>query len=523
MAQRRISMHKIQDILRLSYEAQLSGRSIARSLSISRDAVSDTLTRAKLAGLTWPLPDGLDAFELETLLYPPSPGHKKGYPEPNWNNVFHELRRKGVTLLLLWVEYKTAHPDGCQYSQFCELYRRFEKTLQVSLRQSHKAGEKCFLDYAGPTIPFIDPETGEVCQAYLFVAVLGASNYTYVEAQRAQDLPSWIAAHGRMFTFFGGVPALLVPDNLKAGVTRAHRYEPIVNRTYWEMAAHYGTAVLPTRPRKPKDKSKVEAAVLLVERWILAVLRNHTFFGLAEVNEAVAKVLTILNEKPFQKIEGSRRSLYETLDRPALRPLPSAPYEWAVWHKAKVPPDYHIEVEKSFYSVPHSLVTQEVESRVTERIVEIFRKGRRVASHTRATQAGSVQTDPAHRPKAHQQHLDWTPDRLIEWGARIGGCTSALVEHMLHSRPHPEQGYRACLGLLSLEKQFSSARLEAAAGRALAIGACSYRSVKSILERGIDQLEIEPIPETNCPLHENVRGAAYYQPSASTGKRGLVH
>jgi len=253
------------------------------------------------------------------------------------------------------------------------------------------------------------------------------------------------------------------------------------------------------------------------------VLRNHTFFGLVEVNEAVAKVLTILNEKPFQKIEGSRRSLYETLDRPALRPLPSAPYEWAVWHKAKVPPDYHIEVEKSFYSVPHSLVTQEVESRVTERIVEIFRKGRRVASHTRATQAGSVHTDPAHRPKAHQQHLDWTPDRLIEWGARIGGCTSALVEHMLHSRPHPEQGYRACLGLLSLEKQFSSARLEAAAGRALAIGACSYRSVKSILEKGIDQLEIEPIPETNCPLHENVRGAAYYQSSASTGKWGLVH
>ena len=516
-------MRKIQDILRLSYEANLSMRAVARSLSMSRDAVSETLARAKLGGVTWPLPDGLDESGLEALLYPRAQGRPVQYPEPDWNGVFHELRRKGVTLHLLWAEYKSAHPDGVQYSQFCERYRRFEKTLQVSLRQSHKAGDKCFLDYAGPTVPFIDRETGEVCQTFLFVAVLGASNYTYVEAHRAQDLPTWIAAHVRMFSFFGGIPALLVPDNLKAAVTRADRYEPGVNRTYLEMAAHYGAAVLPTRPRKPKDKPKVEAAVLLVERWILAVLRNHTFFSLAEVNDAVAKALTILNEKPFQKIEGSRRSLYETLDRPALHALPATSYEFAVWHKARVHIDYHLEVDKSFYSVHHSLTQQEVEVRLTERVVEVFHKGRRVASHARSVHKGSVHTDPAHRPKAHQEYLEWTPARLTAWGAGIGVCTGTLVERILHSRPHPEQAYRSCLGLLSLAKRYTPERLEAAAVRALAMGACSYSSVKSMLEKGYDKLEWEPHRETPSPIHENVRGASYYHPATPTGKQGPVH
>jgi transposase len=348
-------MPKILEVLRLHTEASFSDRAIARSLTMSHVTVGNILNRAEEAGISWPLPDNLDENQLENLLFPKPQGRRKKQQVPNWNHIYQESKRKGVTLQLLWMEYKEENPDGYQYSQFCELFSQWKKTLQLSLRQEHRAGEKVFVDYAGPTVRVIDRETGEIKEVQLFVVALGASSYTYVEAQWAQDLPSFIGGHVRAFEFFGGVPELIVPDNLKSGVKKADRYEPSLNRTYYEMASHYGCAIMPTRPRKPKDKAKVESAVLVVERWILAVLRNRTFFSLAELNIAIWEALEKLNQKPFQKLEGSRQSLFLTLDKPALRPLPASPYEYATWRKARVNIDYHITVDYIHYSVPYTL------------------------------------------------------------------------------------------------------------------------------------------------------------------------
>jgi transposase len=455
------------------------------------------------------------------MLFPKTTGRPKKREEPDWNHLYQESKKKGVTLQLLWIEYKSQHQGGYQYSQFCERFNQWKKSLQLSLRQEHKAGEKLFIDYAGPTISVIDTETGEIKEAQLFVATLGASNYTYVEAQWGQDLQSFISGHVRAFQFFGAVPELLIPDNLKAAVHQADRYEPGINRTYYEMASHYGCAILPARPRKPKDKAKVESAVLLVERWIMAALRNRRFFSLAELNGAIRELLVRLNEKPFQKMEGSRKSLFETMDKPAMKTLPVKPYEFAVWKIARVNIDYHITLEYVHYSVPYSLVKQEVDVRMTESIVEIFHHGKRVACHRRAHRKGQMVTEPAHRPKSHQKHMEWTPSRLIQWGVSIGPNTGELVKGILDRRPHPEQGYRGCLGIFSLSKRYPREKLEAAAARAVTIGAFSYTSLKSILEKGLEQLELPiSIPEAPTPIHENVRGAAYYQESR-TGK--LLH
>ncbi len=505
-------MPRVLDILRLHNESSLSERAIARSLSLSHGTVSNILARTKEAGLPWPLPANLDERKLEVLLFPKAMGRPKNRKEPDWNLMYRESKRKGVTLQLLWMEYKSLYPEGYQYSQFCERFNQWKKSLQLSLRQEHKAGEKLFIDYAGPKIPVVDGETGEIREAQLFVATLGASSYTYAEAQWGQDLQSFVNGHVRAFQFFGGVPELLVPDNLKSGVKHADRYEPNVNRTYFEMASHYGSAILPTRPRKPKDKAKVEAAVLLTERWILAVLRNRRFFSLAELNKAIHELLIRLNEKSFQQMEGSRKLLFESLDKPALRPLPPKPYEFAFWRLSRVNIDYHITVEYVYYSVPYTLVKNEVDVRMTEAIVEIFHKGSRVASHRRGYRKGQMITDPLHRPKSHQKHMEWTPSRLIDWGKSMGPSIGKLIEEILDRKPHPEQGYRSCLGIISLSKRFSVERLEAAATRAIAISAFSYTSVKSILEKGMEQMELPLfIPETPTPAHENVRGASYYQ------------
>jgi transposase len=506
-------MRKNKEILRLKHELNLSTRQIAESLNISHSTVGDVLRRAGGAGLSWPLPEGLDDATLQAKLYPGNPGPAHGRAEPDLEWVHRELRRKGVTMQLLWAEYKQAHVDGYQYTQFCDRYNRWHGKLNLVLRQSHRAGEKTFLDYVGPTVPIVDPRTGEVHEAYVFVAVLGASSYTYAEATWSQDLWDWIGANCRAFEFFGGVTDILVPDNLKAGVTLASRYDPEVNRSYAEMAAHYGTVVIPTRPRKPRDKAKAEAGVLLVERWILAALRNRRFFSLAELNEAIAELLVRLNNQLFQKLSGSRRSLYETLDRPALRPLPGQRYELAEWKKAKANIDYHVQVEHNFYSVPHQLVHVELEVRLTGAVVEVFHAGKRVASHLRLRGKGQYSTDPQHRPIAHQKHLEWTPSRIIHWAGTVGPAAAQLVQAIMADRPHPEQGYRACLGILRLSNHFTPERLEAAAARAVAIGATTYRSVQSILQQGLDRI---PLPldaggSPPTPVHPNVRGPEYYR------------
>jgi transposase len=414
-------------------------------------------------------------------------------------------------LLLLWQEYKAATPDGLQYSSFCEAYRTWAKQLDLVMRQSHRAGETLFVDYAGQKVPVIDPRSGEVHEASIFIAVLGASNYTFAEATWSQSLPDWIGSHVRAFAALGGVPQVLVPDNLKAAVSRSHRYEPELNRTYEALAQHYGVAVVPARAARPRDKAKVEVGVQLVERWILARLRHHTFFSLPELNTAIGTLLVDLNHRPFKKLPGCRHSLFAAVDRPALRPLPATPYEYAEWKLVRVNIDYHVEVEGHYYSVPYALVKQQLEARLSAQVVEIFHKGTRVASHQRSPLKGRHSTVAVHMPKAHQHYAEWTPQRLVLWAAKTGEATAQVVETILTSRPHPQQGFRACLGLMRLGKRYGEGRLEAACRRAIRIGACSYKSIESILKHDLDQQPL-PGPPTAAPVitHGNIRGAQYY-------------
>lgn len=517
MAAERLSMRKIKEVLRLQ-AAGHSKRAIGRSLAIGHSTVREYQHRAAAAGLVWPQAAELTESELEARLFPVAPPSNVMRPLPDWAQLHRELiakRRTGVTLQLLWIEYKESNPDGLQYSQFCEQYRRWRGHLDLVLRQEHKAGEKVFVDYAGQTVPVIDRTSGEERAAEIFVGVLGASNYTYAEASWSQELPEWTAAHVHMYEYFGGVPAVTVPDNLKSGVRAACYYEPDLNPTYHELALHYDTTVLPARVRKPRDKAKVEAGVLLVERWILARLRHRTFFSLAELNVEIRRLLVLLNARPFQKLEGSRRSLFDTLDRPALQPLPATRYEYAQWKKARVNIDYHIDVLGHYYSVPHTLVRAQVDVRITNDAIEVLHDGRRVALHLRGRKKGGFTTEPTHRPKAHQKHLEWTPSRMIQWAQQTGVSTAALVERILHDRPHPEQGYRSCLGLLRLGERYTSERLEAACTRALRIGACTYKSVQSILKTGLDQLPLEEQTMLALPQkHEHVRGSDYYAAAA---------
>lgn len=511
MPNTRLSMRKIREILRLAWGAQLGTRQTARSCSISHVTVLSYLRRAQAAGLSWPLPEALDETALQRLLFPPPPFASPPRFQPDWADIHQELRRKSVTLQLLWQEYKERHPDGYQYSQFCARYRKFAGTRDLTLRQEHTAGEKLFVDYAGQTVPVVDARTGDIKNAHIFVAVLGASNYTYAEASSSEDLPSWIQAHVHAFSYFEGVPAIVVPDNLKAGVSKACRYEPDINPTYQDMAAHYNAVIIPARVRKPRDKAKVEAGVLVVERWILAALRNRTFFSLAELNGAIRELLVRLNDRPFKKLPGCRRSWFETLDRPALRPLPHTPYEYAEWDKARVNIDYHIEVQGHYYSVPYPLVGQQLDVRFTHTTVEILHNSRRVASHMRSVHKGRHTTTREHMPKSHQRYLEWTPSRLVGWAQQIGPGSTQVVTTILTSRPHPEQGFRSCLGLFRLGKRYGHDRLEAACVRAIAIQGFSYRSVASILKTGLDQRPNASASTTKLPIeHDNIRGPHYY-------------
>ena len=512
MPQERLSMRKIREILRLKWECGLSNRVIAQSCSVSPSTVSDYVNRARAAGLVWPLADDLDEEKLFRLLFPkPTRSASRTIPLPEWAQVHTELRRKSVTLRLLWVEYREVHPDGYGYSQFCALYRRWAKSLKPSMRLPHKGGEKLFVDYAGQTIPVVDPRTGEIRKAQIFVAVLGASSYTYAEAQWSQDLPNWIGGHVRAFAFFGGAPEILVPDNLKAGVKSPCRYEPDINPTYHDLAQHYGTAVIPARVRKPKDKAKVEVGVQVVERWILARLRNRKFFSLADLNNAIHELLEELNNRLMRHLGKSRSELFEALDQPALRHLPGLPYEFAIWKKARVHIDYHIEFKKHYYSVPYTLIRKEVFVRATERTVEVFYKHRRVASHPCSRARGRFTTLSAHMPPAHKKYSEWSPDRFMRWAKKIGTYTAQLVEAILASRKHPQQSYRSCMGILRLGARYTDERLEAACRRALPAGIRSYKGIRNILDAKLDQVEPDEPASALLTTHANVRGENYYR------------
>ncbi len=512
MAQERLTMRKIVEVLRLKWECGQTDRAIARSCSISHSTVAEYLRRAREAGLSWPLPADMAEDRLYELLFPKAPKpSSRIIPCPDWSVIHTELRKKSVTLRLLWVEYREAHPDGYGYSQFCALYRDWAACLNPSMRFSHKGGEKIFVDYAGQTVPVVDPETGEVWQAQVFVGVLGASNYTYAEAHESQELPNWIGAHVRMFEFFGGASEIVVPDNVKAGVKHPCRYEPDLNPTYQDLAQHYGTAVIPTRSRKPRDKAKAEVGVQVVERWILARLRNRTFFSLAELNQAIRDLLPELNSRPMEHLECSRRELFEELDRPVLKPLPEQPYEFATWKKARVNIDYHIEFEKHYYSVPYTLIGKEVYVRATQSTIEIFFNNGRVASHARVKSPGRHTTVAEHMPQAHQKYQEWSPERITRWAQTIGPHTAQLVQALLESRQHPQQAYRSCLGLLRLGGHYGEERLEAACRRAFAAGIYSYKGVKNILDAKLDHLDPDEPSAVVSPAHENIRGQAYYR------------
>lgn len=508
----RLSMRKTKEILRLHWGVGLGKRQISRACNVSPSTVVDYIRRAEGAGLAWPLPDDMDDTTLEALLFPPEPPQKTFCrPMPCLEEMHRELRKKGVTLQLLWMEYKEKYPEGYQYSQFCEIYRRWAKRLDLSLRQEYRAGEKMFIDFAGKGIPIVNPVTGEIKEAEIFVAVLGASNYTYAEAVESQSLPSWIGAHVRAFEYFGGVTEILVPDNLKSGVTKACRYEPDLNPTYLDLAMYYGTAVIPARVNRPKDKAKVEAGVLLVTRWITAALRNHTFFSIAELNDAIRELLERLNTRKFKKLNTSRKDLFETIERPSLKPLPFSPYQYAEWKKATVNIDYHIEVDGHFYSAPYQLVRKQVEVRITASIIEILYQGKRIATHQRSYRKGKFTTINDHRPKSHQRYLEWTPSRIIAWAEKTGPSTTKLIETIMSSKPHPEQGFRSCLGILTLGKKYSAERIEAASKRALHISAHSYRSVKSILQSNLDRVPLPGQKEVTAVVdHDNIRGKQYF-------------
>jgi transposase len=511
-------MRKLKEVLRLKWACGLSHRQIGRAVGISVGAISEYAALASAAGLDWPGIEPLSDDEIEQRLLPKpaADGSAAGSRriQPDFASIHRELRRKGVTLQLLWEEYVEAHAGSrtYRYTQFCQLYKDWALTLKRSMRQQHRAGERLFADFAGHTVPIVAADGDVAFQAHVFVAVLGASSYTFACATRSEGTVDWIGSIIDSMEFFGGVPELVVPDNPRALIAQPDRYEPVLGATTQDFVNHYSTAMLPARPRKPQDKAKVEVGVQIVERWILARLRNHRFFSLAELNKAIGKLIVDLNLRPFKKLDGNRREWFERLDRPMLRALPPKRYEAATFRKCRVNIDYHVEVDAHYYSVPHSLVRQQVEARITRHGVEILHGGKRVAAHARSRRKGHYTTVADHMPAAHRAHMEWSPGRLLNWGASIGAGTETVVNHLLTNRPHPEMGYRACLGLLKLARKYGKERLEAACLRAVAIGAPTRRSVISILESGLDRQSPLPqsLPEWLSPDHENVRGPDYY-------------
>jgi transposase len=505
-------MRKIRDVLRLTHALGMSRRLVGEATGIGKTAVGEYVRRAAVAGLSWPILDEIDDAELERRLFPPTDTAScAARTEPDWSHIHAELKGRGVTLALLWQEYRAEHAQGYAYSWFCERHSDWRKRISATMRQTHLAGEKLFVDWAGDTMPVFDPTTGEEHRVHIFVAALGASNYTYAEARWTETLPDWIGAHVNAFAAIGGVSKALVPDNLKAGITKPSRYEPGVNRTYQDLADHYGCVVLPARVMKPRDKAKVEVAVQIVQRFVLAKLRHRRFFSLAELNAAIRDCVTAINSKIMRRIGKSRNELLETIDRPALTALPTTPYSYAEWKRARAAPDYHIEVAGHYYSVPSKLIREMVEARITSATVEIFHKGQRVASHAFSAVRNRHTTITEHMPSAHRRYAEWTPVKMMSEAASIGPAAIALVEAIMKAKPHPEQGFRSCLGIISLVRTYGSERVEAASRRGNDIGATTYGSIKSILQNGLDKAYANSKAPDGPPIrHANIRGRGYY-------------
>lgn len=528
---RRLSMRKIKEILRLKFDCDLSNRIIARSCSISHSTVADYISRFEEAGLSWPLPPQMDELSLEQKLFPLDSMVRVNVSknEPDWKTVHEELSKKGVTLLLLWKEYLAENPKGYKYSQFCQLYKGWKKKLQVSMRQTHRAGEKMFVDYCGQTVEIKNKFQETVSDAQIFVCVLGASNYVFAEAHVRQDIAHWLGGHVRGFEFFGGVPQVVVPDNLKAGVKSPCRYEPSLNPSYHDMAQHYQVAVVPARVRKPKDKAKVEVGVQLVQRWILAVLRKRAFFSLHELNKAIKELLKDINNREMKHLGKSRQELFESLEKPMLKPLPQHPYNFWEWKRVKVPLDYHVKFDNNYYSVPSRYVQSTVDIRANQHLVEIYSNDKVIAYHKRSYEKNFVITEVKHMPQKHRVIAEVNAEHLLNWSEKVGSQTNAIISRMLSSEMHPEQTYRKCLGILRLGGRYGEERLEAACKRVLHFGVTTYKGIEAALKNGCDKLPLPlplPLPieadeadkdkdkdkeQLPKPLHhDNIRGSHYY-------------
>jgi transposase len=511
VAQERLTMRKIKEILRLKYEAKLSNRAIAGACKISNSTVGEYLRQAEAAGISWPLGE-IGEEELYAKLFPEKRVVKteRECPMPDWEEVQKEKRQKGTTLRLLWVEYKEKYPEGYQYSQYCEHYQRWKKSrIEPSKHIEHTGGEQMQVDYAGLKIAVTNPQTGETSHASVFVAILPASNYTYAEVQPSENQCHWNNGHVRAIEFFGGVVKIVVPDNLKTGITKPNYYEPDVNLAYQELAEHYQFAVLPARIKKPRDKGAAENGVQNVERWVIAPLRKRQFFSVNEANQAVQEQLKKLNDKVMQSVGRTRRQEFEEIDQPNLRPLPQRRYEYAERKIARVNIDYHVEFEKHYYSIPYTLIHQKVDIRATERMVEIYYQGKPVANHPRSFHPGRFSTQREHMPPNHQFMEDINAERLIRWANTIGPKTTTMVKATLASRPFPEQAYRSCLGILGLGKKYNHSLLEQACQSMFEAKVFSYQAVKQeliFLQKQVTTPAVETLP-----THENIRGAEYYQ------------
>lgn len=503
-------MQKIREALRLKFQANLSIRQIARSTQVSVGTIQHILSQAKEHQLSWPLPDSMNDKQLTALLYPTKQQDSTAFAIPDWKLIYQELKRKEVTKWLLWEEYEQSHQKTLSYSQFCRRYNAWLGKQKRSMRQIHRAGEKCFIDYAGPTIDIIDRNTGEIKSAQIFVGVLGASNYTYAEATLSQTTKDWLMSHVRMFEFFGGVPEMLVPDNLKSGVTRACRYDPDINTSYQQLAEHYQVAVLPARPLKPKDKAKVEVGVQIVERWIMGKLRHQSFFSLTELNHVIAKLLGDLNQRPFKKLPGNRQEAFEKLDQPVLRPLPKHTYQYIDIRQAKVNIDYHISYANHHYSVPHQYVGEKVQVHASDKLIEIYFNQKLIASHVRKMTPGMT-TDSNHMPTKHAKHQQWTPGRLKNWAKNIGTDTLTWITQRLAEKQHPEQAYRVSLGLLNLTRRYPAERVNKACRIENQQSLNHLKHIKSILSSNQDLLPEQITVQRSLPQeHENLRGAEHY-------------
>lgn len=519
MAKERISMRKIREVLRMRYDKGLSTREIAFSCNIGRTTAREYLRRFGASGLPWPLPDEITDERMENKLF--SGNRIKGAQRPplDLEYLHQEMKRPNVTLALLWEEYKQGYPDGYQYSRFCQLYRDYSRTLNYSMRMEHKAGEKNFVDFCDG-LKLVDPKTGELTPVKLFVSVWGASSFTFATAVSGEDLPNWIGGNVKALEYYGCCPKAIVTDNTRSAVSRACKYDPDINPTYAEFAGHYGLVIFPARPYRPKDKPKAENAVKLVKRWIMAKLRNRIFYGIAEVNAAIYELLEIFNGKMMKRLKKSRKELFELLDKPNALPLPDKRYEYAEWKKVRVNIDYHVCFDDHYYSVPYTLIHQELEIRATMGVVEVYRKGQRVCSHQRSPHKHKHTTALEHMPASHQKYLEWTPSRILEWADKYGHSVKELAEKIMNARKFPEQAYRLCLGIIRMGDIYSAERLNNACGRALSYRIYSYQGVKNILLKGLDRSNDDENKKHVLIRHENIRGQEYFYSDKGVSNHG---